>query len=171
MAELFEQVDPGRTDSVRGGLWFRRAALALFGVFVLLALLNTFGQQPSDSQAAGPAAVLKLNAPEDVRGGLFFQSRVQIDVRRDIQFPRLVLDEGWFEGMQINSIEPQPSSESSRDGRVVLTYDKLSPGDLVKIWFQFEADPTYPGSRSYRVELDDQDRAIATIDRNIRIWP
>ena len=47
--------------------------------------------------------------------------------------------------MQVNSIEPAAESESSRDGRLVLSYGALQPGDLPRIWLQFEVSPTNVG--------------------------
>ena len=44
-----------------------------------------------------------------------------------------MLDDGWLEGMQISSIEPQPTSESSRDGRVVLSYGRLRAGQRLVV--------------------------------------
>jgi hypothetical protein len=140
-------------------------------VLVLLALLDEFGQQPRRSAAATPAATLRLSAPEAVSGGLFFQSRIEIRARRIIEFPRLILDAGWTEGMQINTIEPSPSSESSRDGRLVLSYDQLDPGDLLVIWLQFQVDPINVGHRSYGLELDDETTVLARVDRSLTIFP
>jgi len=83
----------------------------------------------------------------------------------------LVLADGWFEGMQVNSIEPAAESESSRDGKLVLSYGALEPGDLLRIWLQFEVNPTNVGKRSYTVELDDEERLLARIPRTIRVLP
>src|SRR4051812_26900551 len=115
--------DGGR--QARPGLWARRVMVTILAAVVVLALLNTFGQKPVKTTDAAPAATLTLQAPERVRGGLFFQSRVDVLPRRPIERPRLVLAFGWLEGMQVNSIEPAPDSESSRDGRVVLTWNAL----------------------------------------------
>src|SRR4051794_6753103 len=153
------------------GLWVRRAVIALFCVIAALALADRFGQQATSASASGPDATLALSAPEVVRGGLFFQSRLDVRARRDVAFPRIVLDHGWLEGMQVNSIEPAPASEASRDGRVVLTYDKLAAGDVLRIWFQFEVDPTSMGHRPYGVELDDASTRLARIDRPITVLP
>ena len=128
MAGAFTELEIDRAGQNRG-LWARRVVIALFCVIALLALADRFGQRPTESQAASPAARMTLTAPDTVRGGLFFQSRVEIHALREIAAPQLVLDHGWVEGMQVNSIEPAPASELSRDGRVVLTYDKLAPGD------------------------------------------
>jgi hypothetical protein len=153
------------------GLWARRAVIALFCVIAALALLDRFGQSTTESEAAGPGARMTLAAPEVVRGGLFFQSRVEIHALREIRYPHIVLDDGWVEGMQVNSIEPQPASELSRDGRVVLTYDKLEPGDDLRIWFQFEVDPTNTGHRSYGIELDDEAARVVRLSPTITVLP
>jgi hypothetical protein len=159
--------DPGRNT----GLWVRRAVIALFCVIVALALADRFGQDATSSAASSPAAGLKLSAPEAVRGGLFFQSRLEVRALRAVAFPRIVLDDGWVEGMQVNSIEPAPASEASRDGRVVLTYDKLAAGDRLRIWFQFEVDPTSTGHRSYGVELDDASTRLVRVSPSITVLP
>jgi hypothetical protein len=153
------------------GLWTRRAVLTGFAVIAVLGLLDVFGQGTTQSTALAPAAVLRVNAPSAVRGGLFFQSRVEIRARRAIEHPRLVLDEGWVEGMQVNSIEPAPVSEASRDGRVVLSYDRLDAGDLLVVWMQFEVDPTNVGHRSYGLELDDAETRVAAVHRSMTVFP
>jgi hypothetical protein len=153
------------------GLWVRRAVMTLFAVIAVLGLLDVFGQGTHQTTASTPAAVLRVTAPGAVRGGLFFQSRVDIRARRAIEHPRLVLDHGWVEGMQFNSTEPAPVSEANRDGRVVLTYDRVDAGERLVVWMQFEVDPTNVGHRPYGLELDDADTQIAAVHRWITVFP
>jgi hypothetical protein len=170
VACLFAEVP----DNVRGervGLAVRRAFLTLFALFALLALLGLFGQRSSTATATGPAGVLRLDAPGAVRGGLFFEARVDVTATKPVQHPRLVLDEGWLEGMQVNSIEPAPESEASRDGRLVLSYGQLNPGDRLRVYLQFEVNPTNNGRRTAGIELDDAETRIARIDRDITVMP
>src|SRR3954447_25916622 len=109
VSEYFSDLVP-ESRSTPVGLWTRRAVLALFAVIVALALLDRFGQGTSESAAPGPAGTprgpgpagtLRVLAPEIARGGLLFQSRIEIRARLDIELPRVVLDRGWLEGMQI----------------------------------------------------------------------
>jgi hypothetical protein len=153
------------------GLWVRRAVLTLFAAIVVLGLFDVFGQGTTQTVASTPAALLSVTAPKAVRGGLFFQSRVDITARRAIAHPRLVLDEGWVEGMQFNSSEPAPVSEANRDGRVVLTYDALDAGERLTVWMQFEVDPTNVGHRPYGLELDDAETKVAAVHRSITVFP
>jgi hypothetical protein len=170
MADSFAQLDR-EPRSVTTGLWVRRGVLALLGVVALAALLNRFGQRPVERSARAGAATLRLSAPAVVRGGLFFQSRLDIRAAQAIEHPRLVLDSGWLEGMQVNSIEPAPVGETTRDGRVVLSYDALQPGGVLRVWLQFEVNPTNVGHRSYAVELDDAERAVARVAPSITALP
>ena len=170
VASAFTELELDRAG-INRGLWARRVVIALFCLIALLALADRFGQHPSESSAASPAARMTLTAPETVRGGLFFQSRVEIHALSEIAAPHLVLDHGWVEGMQVNSIEPNPASELSRDGRVVLTYDKLAPGDDLWIWMQFEVNPTNVGRRSYGIELDDGTTPVVRLSPTITVLP
>jgi hypothetical protein len=170
MTELFSGVERNERGVV-SGLWVRRAWITLFVLIIVAALAGLIGQRSGTSSAAGPAATLTLQAPKVVRGGIFFEALIEVRARTPIEHPRLVFDEGWLQGLQVNSIEPAADSESSRDGRLVLSYGSLEPGDLLRIYMQFEVNPTNIGVRPFRLELDDEERPLARIDRTIRVLP
>jgi hypothetical protein len=170
MTDSFAEL-PIRPRSLLVGPWIRRAVMTVLALVVLAALVNRFGQHPARSITRAPAATMRVTAPDTVRGGLFFESRVEIRAAEAIAHPRLVLDDGWLEGMQVNSIEPAPVGEASRDGRVVLSYDALDPGDVLRVWMQFEVNPTNVGRRSYGLALDDAERPVARIARDITVLP
>ncbi len=166
MTDLFTDVRAEPRD-----LWPRRALIGVFTAVAALALWGFIGQQDHRSVAEANGVRMVLEAPAEVRGGLYFQSTVEITTQAAIESPRLVLDDGWLEGMQVNSIEPAAESEVSRDGHVVLTYGALEPGDRLKIWFQFQVDPTNRGRRSYGIELDDETRPLVRIERELTVLP
>ena len=76
---------------------------------------RTRGRRP-----VGEAAELEVSAPAHIRGGLFFQGRFTVDAREPIENATLVLGPGWLENMHINTIEPAPLKEASRDGDLAL---------------------------------------------------
>ena len=170
MTELFADVAPdGRGGTI--GIAARRVLMASFALISLAALIGFFGQRSTTSAAVTPSVRMTLDAPETVRGGIFFQALVNIRALTPVEHPRLVLDEGWLEGLQVNSIEPAAESESSRDGRVVLSYGGLEPGDRLKIWLQFQVDPTLPGRRSHGIELDDETKPLVRVQRELTVLP
>jgi hypothetical protein len=162
---------PLETSFHRRSLHVRRGLMTLFAVIGVLALADVFGQRTSDATSTGAAATVRLTSPGVVRGGLLFESRLVVRARRDIRTPRLVLDRGWTEGMQINSIEPAASSETSEGGRLVLEYDAIRSGQTRTFWLQFQVDPTTTGRRPRGLTLDDGDTPIARIDRDLTILP
>jgi hypothetical protein len=170
MSQTFADLEDDPRD-LTVGLWVRRAVLTLLGVLVLAALANRIGQRPADHVVRTPVVTMRLTAPQTVRGGLFFQSRVDIRAGQAIDHPRLVLDNGWVEGMQVNSIEPAPVGEASRNGRVVLSYDALKAGDVMRVWLQFEVNPTNVGRRSYGIALDDAERPVTRLSPKITVLP
>jgi hypothetical protein len=157
----------GRTHEI----WYRRALFLVLVAIIVLALLNFFGQHPTTSRAESPAASLELQAPERVRGGLMFQGRFTLVAKQDLQTPKLVLSSGWFEQMTVNAFEPQPSTETTRDGKVVITFDSLSAGHKLVFWIYFQVNPTNIGHRSEDVEFDDGNTRLLHIHRKVTIFP
>jgi hypothetical protein len=93
----------GRENDV----WVRRSLLTLVGVVPVLALFNLFGQQPDTLKASRAPASLTITAPARLRGGLLYQARFHIVAHRELKNAILVLDPGWVEGMQVNTIAPR----------------------------------------------------------------
>jgi hypothetical protein len=114
---------------------------------------------------------LTVRAPERVRGGLFFQGRIDVVARERIGRPRIVLADGWTEELQLNTLEPAPAAESSSRGRLELEYDPLHTGDHLTIWMQFEVNPTGAGRRDRSVALLDDDRLVARVPAEITVLP
>jgi hypothetical protein len=167
VTELFR--DFQRDDRI--GLVTRRLVMTLLAAIALAGLLNVFGQHAKVSTATEPAATLRVDAPTRVRGGLFFQTRIEVDATAPLKTPRLVFDPGVFEGMQVSSIEPAPAAEDSRNGRVVLEFEPIEPRETLRVWMQFQVDPTTMGERSYNVELNDGTDPVARVERDLFVFP
>jgi hypothetical protein len=156
----------GRRDVVA-----RRIALSALLVVLALGLLNVFGQRPATTTAEAQAASLEVYAPERVRGGLFYEARFRIDATRELDNATLVLDPGWAEGITINTVEPAPLGEASRDGKLVFELGRVPAGNKHVFYLQLQVNPTNVGRRSQDVQLFDGDELLATIDRTITVFP
>jgi hypothetical protein len=151
--------------------WLRRALLCCVAALPVLALLDVFGQDPSTTSAVGQAASLSVTAPTRLRSGLIFQVRVKVVAHREIKQLQLAFDEGWWESMSVNSIEPQPSDETSHDGQVVLAYGSLPAGKALVLWIYFQVNPTNVGKRREDVALQDGAQLLARVHRSLTIFP
>jgi len=155
----------------RGEPWVRRAVIALLATVVAAALLGAVGQSHTTGRAQAAEATLTVKAPERIRGGLFFQGRLDIVARTRIGTPRIVLGNGWTEEMQLNTLEPAPASETSSAGELELEYDPLHTGDHLTIWMQFEVNPVGAGRRDRSVTLFDGERRLARVPAEITVLP
>lgn len=167
----FLTVEGNRDRPERVELAFRRVFFGLVLLVILLALVNFFGQRPTNTLAASSAADLHVFAPTHLRGGLLYEGRITVDAKQDIAKATLVLDSGWTEQMQINTIEPGPVGEASRDGKLTLDYGHIPAGQKLVVWLQFQVNPTNVGRRSQDVALYDDTKLLATADRIVTIFP
>ncbi len=149
----------------------RRALLSVVGLFLLAGLLNVFGQRPATSEAAAPAASLKVYAPDRVRGGLYYEARFTVTARQDVKDATLVLDSGWAEGITINTVEPSPVGEASRDGKLALELGHVPAGTSYILFMQLQVNPTNIGHRSQDVALYDGDTFLTSVDRTVTVFP
>jgi hypothetical protein len=154
------------------GIWIRRGILALLAAFLAVGLANVFGQRPVTQSATVAAAKLTVYAPDRLRGGDLFSARFHVTARRELKDARLVLDEGWAEGMAINTIEPSPLGEASDDGRLSLDLGHVPAGNSYVLYMQFQVNPTnLAWNRPAGVRLLDGDTLLATVHRSLIVFP
>jgi hypothetical protein len=151
--------------------YYRRVGVAAVAVIPTLALFNVFGQKPTTTTAYAAPATLTVTAPDRLRGGLIFQVRVVVRAHQPIHNLNLEFDPGWWESMSVNAIEPQPSTEMSMNGRVVLSYGKLAAGQQLIAWLYFQVNPTNVGKRREDVWATDGTTLLAHVHRSLTIFP
>jgi hypothetical protein len=159
-------------EGMRSRPWPRWLVLGLMALFCLLGLLDVFGQRPSTVAADSAKAKLAVYAPTALRGGLLFSARFHITAHRELKNATLVLDPGWAEGMAINTIEPSPIGEASRNGRLSFQLGHIPAGQAFILFMQFQVNPTNVAwQRPQNVELDDGNERLLTIDRDVTVYP
>ena len=173
MAELPEHLDVARhrDQPGRGEIVARRVVMGLLTALAVAALLEAFGQSPQTSTAGAERATLEVSAPARLRGGLFFQGKFTVRAQGAIENATLVLAPGWMENTHINTIEPAPTEEASRNGDLALSFGPLAAGDELVLYMQFQVNPTNVGRRSADVALYDGDELLASVDRTVTIFP
>jgi hypothetical protein len=152
--------------------WSRRVILTLLLVFLVLGLVNVFGQRPGTSSAATPKAHLAVYAPAHLRGGLLFSARFHIVATQEIKNAVLILDPGWLESMAVNTIEPSPVGEASDNGRLTLQLGHIPKGSSHILFMQFQVNPTNVAwRRSADVRLADGSTPLLHVRHHFTIYP
>lgn len=150
----------------------RRIVLGLMTLLVALALLNVFGQRSVTAADEGPRGSLSVRAPEHLRGGVIFEGRFEVTAESPIDEPTIILSPGWIEGITLNSLEPAPTDERTRDdGSLELTFPPVGAGRSFAVYTQWQVNPTTVGRRDTSAQLLDGDEPIAGVDRTTTIYP
>jgi hypothetical protein len=155
----------------RREIWFRRGIISLLGVFLLLGLLNVFGQAPKTITEHAGAASLELYAPTKLRGGLLYEARFTISAHRDVKNAILQFSPGWNEGQQLNTIEPSPLGQASRNGDMLFTLGHVPAGQKYRLFMEFQVNPTNVGRRAADVTLYDGGTKLVHIHRVLTFYP
>ena len=151
--------------------WLRRGLLGLIALVLVLALFDVFGQETSTTRAEAGAATLSVSAPGAVRGGLLFQARITTEARTELRDARLILNQAWIDGLTLNTIEPSPLNEASRDGNLAFDLGHLPAGSKHVLYLDYQVNPTTVGSRTLRLELQDGETPVTSLERTLRIFP
>jgi len=150
---------------------WRRAGVVLVVAFLGAGLANAFGQRPKTSVAGVEEATLKVYSPMHVRAGLYYEARFTIHALHELKDASLVLSTGWLEGITLNTVEPSPVGESSRDGSPAFDLGHIRAGDKYVFFLHFQVNPTNVGRRAQNVELYDGERRLLTIHRRVTVFP
>jgi hypothetical protein len=149
----------------------RRVLLLLLVVFLVLGAANVFGQRPDGTTVDAGPATLELYAPTHLRGGLLYEARFTITAKRDVKNAVLRFSPGWNEGQQMNTIEPSPLGQASRDGDMLFTLGHIPAGSKYRLFMQFQVDPTNVGRRKADVTLYDGGTELAHLSRTLTFYP
>ena len=174
MADIPDRIVLRRHLELRSWGFFRPiryTLLGLLGAFILLGLIGVFGQRAETVTAKSAKADLELYAPDRLRGGLLYEARFTVRAHQDLKHAVLLLESGWAEQQQINTIEPSPIAETSRDGDLLLTLGPVKGGETFALYIEFQVNPTNVGRRSADVALYEGDERLLTIKRTLRVFP
>ena len=158
-------------EGARHLIWYRRGLVALLTVFLVLGVGNVFGQRPAGTTVDSPEASLELYAPTKIRGGVFFEARFTITAHHEVKNALLQLSPGWQESLQMNTIEPVPLAQGSRDGDLLFTLGHIPAGRKYRLFVQFQVNATNVGRRNADVTLYDGAKKLVHIHRRLTVYP
>jgi hypothetical protein len=151
--------------------WVRRAGLFVLLVICALGLANVFGQHTHVLSIDSAAAKLTVETPAAARGGLIYQSIFTIEAHEELSKPTLHLEPGWFDGLTINTVEPDAVEWGQLDERNTLELPAIAPGDKFVLRLQYQVNPTVLGRRSQDVLLMDGGTELLRLDHAQTLFP
>ena len=85
-----------------------------------------------------------------MRGGLLYQARFTIVAHQALNDATLVLNESWIDGLTVNTIEPSPVNQASRNGSLAFELGHLPAGAKYVLYMDYQVNPTTVGSRTLK---------------------
>jgi hypothetical protein len=154
-----------------GHVWVRRAGLLLLCAFIAAALLNVFGQHQETAVAQGAGTRLTVQAPHALRGGDIVQVHLWISTTPGIGSLRIVVSQGFLDGFTFNSVTPDASNQTSRNGPVALEYGRLDSGGRMEVFIEGQVNPNTVGRRRWSIDLYDGAKRLTGFHRTITVFP
>jgi hypothetical protein len=151
--------------------YFRRAILLVFVGVSAAGLANVFGQHTRSVSADSATAKLTVEAPHAARGGLIYQVRFRIDAHSALSKPALVLEPGWFDGLTINTVEPDLVTWREANGLAVAQLPAIQAGHHLDVRLQYQVNPTVIGHRPQDVVLEENGEPVVTVRQAQLIFP
>jgi hypothetical protein len=174
VVDVPDTIDLERHRDLAGRSFSRPVRWVLIGltsVVLVLGLLNVFGQRPDTLFADSTKAKLEVYAPAHLRGGLLYEARFTISAHEKLSHAVLLLSPGWAESQQMNTIEPSPVAQGSRDGDLYFTLGTVPKGQVYRLFLEFQVNPTNVGRRRADVALYDGNTRLLAVHRTITVYP
>lgn len=146
--------------------------LVALGAILLMALTGVFGGLKNPTLAASSsAATLRVNAPEVLRSGEFFEMRLALEAREPIARPVIAIAQSYWRDITVNTIVPAPASESFRDGFFVFEFDALEAGEAIELKVDGQINPSLFGGTEGAIEARDDARTLVRTETVLRVLP
>lgn len=134
---------PRDTDlgRVRRARTYRRAAIALLALFVLLGVAGVFGSRSGTASATGGGYSLAVTYPAVTRPGLAV--RWAVEIRREGGLGdqvTLATTGSYFDLFDFNQFYPQPSEETNDGASMIWTFDTAG-GEVMRITLDGRLEP------------------------------
>ena len=147
-------------------------ALLLLGTLMALAVSGALGGGKNDVLTAqGSAAALRIDTPQILRSGEFFEVHIDVDARQPIAEPTIAIATPYWRNMTINTMVPAPVEESGTEGAFTFSYDALEAGDHLRLKFDGQVNPTLRGGNRGWIELRDGETPLLRIPLRLKVLP
>lgn len=145
-------------------------ALVVFGSVVVLGMAGVLGHE-RDWEAEASGATLRVHAPETIRNGEFFETRVTVEAVEAIDELVIGVDQALWEDMTVNTMIPAATEELSEDGEFRFIFGPIEAGTTFALKFDLQVNPDILGGNEGSVTLYDGEEELAAVDMDVSVLP
>ena len=142
------------------------------GLLLAVALAGYFGGKPHPTRTiTTPSATVKLQLPERIRNGMFFEMRAEVQTKRAFTDLTVAISSTYWHDLTINSMIPGPAEEKSENGRYLFSYGPIDANQTLTIKIDGQINPPLFGGTKGNILLMDGDAVIAAIPVTMKVLP
>jgi hypothetical protein len=145
-------------------------SLSILAIVMVLGLSGLLGHERAWS-ADDDAARLRIEAPEVIRNGEFFEMRIRVTAVEPIADPVVVVEAALWEDMTVNTMLPAPTEEESVDGMLRFTFAPLEAGSELLFKVDLQVNPDILGANAGAIAIADGEESLASTDVTISVLP
>ncbi len=145
-------------------------SLVVLGAVIVAGLLGVFGHERTWSADEG-GVTLRIESPETIRNGEFFEMRIRVAGDRPIAQPVVAIESSLWEDMTVNTMIPSPVDEESSDGEFRFTFAPMEPGSELLLKVDLQVNPDIIGGNEGTVTVYDADERIVESEIEIGVLP
>jgi hypothetical protein len=167
-----EGIDRHHIEEAHGGR-LHSLPLGLLGLGVLLAL-SIFGFLGAEStvEGEGQRAGLRVDAPERIRNGEFFEMTFTIDAREEIENLVVTVEEAVWQDITVNTFFPAAEAESFADGSFEFEFGPIEAERRFVVKIDCQVNPDHaPSTNTGSIGISDDGEPIAAAEYTLEVLP
>lgn len=147
------------------------SGLVLFAMILGIAGSGVLGERNTVTSGGGGVR-LSVEGPVIIRSGEFFEMLFTIETEREIRDAVLSVDSRVWHDMTINTMIPQPTEESFKDGSFEFHFGALAAGARLVVKVDGQVNPAYPpGTNEGAIAFVDGAATLTSVDYAMRVLP
>ncbi len=145
-------------------------SVIVLGLLLVLGLSGWLGHAGLESRSTeGAAASLRVDMPDVIRTGDFFEMLVHVHAKQDIGRLELEIEPALWQNITVNGMVPTPDKESGEDRKFSFQFGALRPGQDALIKVSAQVNPRLFGKVEGEIRLKDSGRPLATMHRSMKV--
>jgi hypothetical protein len=146
-------------------------SLVILGALVAIGLSGYAGGGSAQHEVRNAAGLFVVRAPDTIRNGEIFETRLRVVARRPIGKLVIGVDPAFWRELTTNSTVPQAGEETFRDGLFRFSFDKVEAGAAFEFQVAQQINPGLWGTNRGRVVFLDGDTVLAELPVALRVLP
>lgn len=141
------------------------------GLLLVLSAFGFFGSETTP-QADGDVATLRVDAPNRIRNGEFFEMTVSVEAREAIGNLIVTVDEPVWQDITVNTFFPAAEAETLVDGAFEFEFGPIEAGTTFIVKIDCQVNPDHaPSTNVGVVGIRDDADPIAELDYTLEVLP